>query len=273
MSRRLAEERMGWVVPEGDEAALTAALAAVLESAELRSDFAERGLKWAAGQSWERVLAPLAEFLDAPRCDPHKHRYPPSSIPPRHPGGRSAKAPGASAVAAETQMTRAASGATGAGLTLSRALRVMPGSAVKLLRVHNETEPKEKSMQGRNLAVAGSVALVAVLGGASIASAAATELKGAEILKHACGKASVQQMGLVNSGKMAEAVKLGTAEMQAEWNAMPAEDHDADRHDEGDVVTSAGSRRTSRPAASGRRRRRDPDRQAGAQGTARAPAP
>ncbi len=87
MSRRLAEEKMGWVVPEGDEAALTEALAALLESAQLRSDFAERGLKWAAGQSWDRVLAPLAEFLDAPRCDPHKHRYPPTSIPPPRPGG------------------------------------------------------------------------------------------------------------------------------------------------------------------------------------------
>ncbi len=87
MSRRLAAEKMGWVVPEGDEAALTEALAAVLESAELRGDFAERGLKWAAGQSWERVLAPLAEFLDAPRCDPHKRRYPPNSVPPSRPGG------------------------------------------------------------------------------------------------------------------------------------------------------------------------------------------
>lgn len=88
MSRQLTQERMGWVVPEGDEAALTEALAAVLESAELRSDFAARGLKWAAGQSWERVLAPLAEFLDAPRCDPHKERYPASSIPPPRAGGR-----------------------------------------------------------------------------------------------------------------------------------------------------------------------------------------
>ena len=33
-------------------------------------------------------------------------------------------------------------------------------------------------------------------------------------------------MGLVNTGKMAEAVKLGTPEMQAEWNAMPAEDRE-----------------------------------------------
>lgn len=81
-------------------------------------------------------------------------------------------------------------------------------------------------MRRRNLTVAGIVMMTAVLGGASSASAAATELQGAAILKHACGKAAVQQMGLVNSGKMAEAVKLGTAEMQAEWNAMPAEDRE-----------------------------------------------
>ena len=81
-------------------------------------------------------------------------------------------------------------------------------------------------MRGPNVTVAGIVMLTAVLGGASSASAAATELKGAAILKHACGKAAVQQMGLVNSGKMAEAVKLGTAEMQTEWNAMPAEDRE-----------------------------------------------
>jgi hypothetical protein len=85
---------------------------------------------------------------------------------------------------------------------------------------------EEKNMRRRNLTVAGIVMMTAVLGGASSASAAATELQGAAILKHACGKAAVQQMGLVNSGKMAEAVKLGTAEMQAEWNAMPAEDRE-----------------------------------------------
>jgi hypothetical protein len=33
-------------------------------------------------------------------------------------------------------------------------------------------------------------------------------------------------MGLVNAGKMAEAVKLGTKEMQDEWNKMPKEDRD-----------------------------------------------
>ncbi|MEO8196473.1 MAG: hypothetical protein ABI689_07095 [Thermoanaerobaculia bacterium] len=67
---------------------------------------------------------------------------------------------------------------------------------------------------------------VMALAGASGAAAAPTEVKGAAILQHPCGKTSVQQMGLVNSGKMAEAVKLGTAEMQAQWNAMPAGDRE-----------------------------------------------
>jgi len=69
-------------------------------------------------------------------------------------------------------------------------------------------------------------AVVLALAGASGAQAAPTEVKGAAILQHACGKVSVRQMGLVNAGKMAEAVKLGTTEMQAEWNAMPAEDRE-----------------------------------------------
>ena len=82
-------------------------------------------------------------------------------------------------------------------------------------------------MRGQRLAVIGvMVAMSVVLGGASQAAAAPTEIKGAAILKHACGKVSVEQMGLVNAGKMTEAVNLGTAEMQAEWNAMPKEDRE-----------------------------------------------
>jgi len=84
---------------------------------------------------------------------------------------------------------------------------------------------EEKAMKTQRLAVLGiGVAMSWLVVAASPAPAAPTEVKGAAILQHACGKASVQQMGLVNAGKMAEAVKLGTAEMQAEWNAMPAED-------------------------------------------------
>ena len=56
------------------------------------------------------------------------------------------------------------------------------------------------------------------------ALAAKTEVKGAAILDHACGKVAVKHMGLVHAGKMDEAVKLGTKAMQDEWKAMPAED-------------------------------------------------
>src|SRR5215470_3047459 len=56
------------------------------------------------------------------------------------------------------------------------------------------------------------------------ASAAGTEIKGAAILDHPCGKVSVKQMGLVHAGKMEEANKLTTKEMQEQWKAMPASD-------------------------------------------------
>jgi Skp family chaperone for outer membrane proteins len=67
-------------------------------------------------------------------------------------------------------------------------------------------------------------ALLLLLSAAAFATA--TEIKGKAILDHPCGKTAVKHMGLVNAGKMAEAVKLGTKEMQEEWNAMPAEDRE-----------------------------------------------
>jgi len=63
----------------------------------------------------------------------------------------------------------------------------------------------------------------ALLGLVQTASAA-TEIKGAAILDHPCGKVSVKHMGLVHAGKMADAVKLGTPEMQKQWNDMSADD-------------------------------------------------
>ena len=56
------------------------------------------------------------------------------------------------------------------------------------------------------------------------AAAAKSEIKGAAILDHACGKVAVKQMGLVHAGKMDDANKLSTKEMQAQWAAMPAKD-------------------------------------------------
>jgi len=74
-------------------------------------------------------------------------------------------------------------------------------------------------------AVLFSLALVlALLGRADAASK--TEIKGAAILDHPCGKVAVKHMDLVHAGKMAEATKLGTKAMQDGWQAMPAKDRD-----------------------------------------------
>ncbi len=51
-----------------------------------------------------------------------------------------------------------------------------------------------------------------------------TEIHGAAILDHACGKVAVKHMDLVHAGKIEEAGKLGTQEMQDQWKAMPAKD-------------------------------------------------
>lgn len=92
MSRRLAEEEMGIVVPEGDGAALTAALTELLAAPQRRAELAARGRAWAALHDWESVLAPLEAFLVAPRIDPHKERYPPGSIPAPRPPRRFGRA-------------------------------------------------------------------------------------------------------------------------------------------------------------------------------------
>ena len=74
----------------------------------------------------------------------------------------------------------------------------------------------------RHLVVA--CAVVAPLVGFASAAWAASEVKGAAILDHPCGKVSVKQMGLVHAGKMEEANKLTTKEMQEQWKAMPEKD-------------------------------------------------
>jgi len=61
---------------------------------------------------------------------------------------------------------------------------------------------------------------------AAIASAAPTETKGSAILQHPCGKVAVKHMGLIHAGKMEDAAKLGTQEMQDQWKAMPAKDRE-----------------------------------------------
>ena len=56
------------------------------------------------------------------------------------------------------------------------------------------------------------------------AASAASDVKGMAILDHPCGKVAVKQMGLVHAGKIEDANKLATKEMQDEWKAMPAKD-------------------------------------------------
>ncbi|HEV3459255.1 MAG TPA: hypothetical protein VHG32_22090 [Thermoanaerobaculia bacterium] len=51
-----------------------------------------------------------------------------------------------------------------------------------------------------------------------------TEIKGAAVLDHPCGKVAVKHMGLVHAGKLDEATKLGTKALQEQWKAMPAKD-------------------------------------------------
>lgn len=69
-----------------------------------------------------------------------------------------------------------------------------------------------------------SVALSLPLLSPARAESPKTEIKGAAILDHACGKVAVKYMELVHDGKMEEATKLGTQEMQDQWKAMSAED-------------------------------------------------
>ncbi|MEO8304783.1 MAG: hypothetical protein ABI724_11745 [Betaproteobacteria bacterium] len=63
-----------------------------------------------------------------------------------------------------------------------------------------------------------------VLCGPIAYAAGKSEIKGPAILEHPCGKVAVKQMGLMNAGKIDEANKLTTKEMQDQWKAMPAKD-------------------------------------------------
>lgn len=73
----------------------------------------------------------------------------------------------------------------------------------------------------RMSAVVLSVALFGLAQAASAQAPAKNEIKGAAILEHPCGKVAVKHMGLVHAGKMEEATRLGTPEMQKAWKALP----------------------------------------------------
>lgn len=66
--------------------------------------------------------------------------------------------------------------------------------------------------------IAASYAIAGVSSGA--------EIKGAAILDHPCGKVAVKQTGLLHAGKMEDANKLSTREMQDQYKAMPAKDRE-----------------------------------------------
>ena len=76
----------------------------------------------------------------------------------------------------------------------------------------------------RRLALSVCLAAMPLLWAAPALASEKTELRGKAILEHACGKIALQYMSLSHAGKMAEAVLLGTAEMQEQWQAMPAEE-------------------------------------------------
>ncbi|MEO8274723.1 MAG: glycosyltransferase family 4 protein [Thermoanaerobaculia bacterium] len=75
VSRMLIGNEMGVVVPAGDATEVVVAVTRLLESESLRRELANRGKLWGAGQTWEAVLRPVVEFLDAPRTDPQKYLY------------------------------------------------------------------------------------------------------------------------------------------------------------------------------------------------------
>src|ERR1700687_103177 len=84
------------------------------------------------------------------------------------------------------------------------------------------TKKKEKQMKHRRFSGLLLSALPLMLYGA--AASGKSEVKGAAILDHPCGKVAVKQMGLTHAGKMEEANKLTTKEMQEQWKSMPDKD-------------------------------------------------
>jgi hypothetical protein len=67
-------------------------------------------------------------------------------------------------------------------------------------------------------------ALLIALCSITMPTFAKSEIKGAAILDHPCGKVSIKQMGLIHAGKFDDANKLSTTQMQDQWKAMPAKD-------------------------------------------------
>ncbi len=74
IARLLREHGAGWVVPPEDPEALAEALRDVLAGSEVEPRRAA-GWRLAEAHRWPRVLAPLVDFLAAPRVDATKSRF------------------------------------------------------------------------------------------------------------------------------------------------------------------------------------------------------
>lgn len=80
LSRRLVEHSAGWVVPEGDAYAIASALTEILgedteSSLRSRRERVQGALSLKEDFSWQRVLAPLVEYLQDPWRDVTKGEF------------------------------------------------------------------------------------------------------------------------------------------------------------------------------------------------------
>lgn len=75
ISRQLAAHRAGWVVPAGDAEALAGALREALGGGLEVERRRDAGRRLAESYRWERAIAPLVKFLEAPRRDSSKGRF------------------------------------------------------------------------------------------------------------------------------------------------------------------------------------------------------
>lgn len=85
MSRLLRTNDAGWVVPPGDAEAVAAALTEILTEPESVARRRAGAVQLLARFSWERALAPLVRFCQAPQRDDTKEAFafrPPTLAPP-----------------------------------------------------------------------------------------------------------------------------------------------------------------------------------------------
>jgi glycosyltransferase involved in cell wall biosynthesis len=85
MSRLLRQHDAGWVVPEGDAAALLTAWREILSGGETVARRRRSADLLLGEMRWDRVLEPLVAFLREPRTDATKEEFafrPPTLAPP-----------------------------------------------------------------------------------------------------------------------------------------------------------------------------------------------